>query len=115
MTKYHQILERKRQKRFELPLYYSSHTVHLHNKVKAASKFYRFLSLQSLHEDLCISIELDTACFVTDFAENHIGLSACYKLINKLQPTPIPTEMTYNEGKFCGPQVNSGAFNKFFY
>ena len=110
MMKFHQILERKRQKRFELPWYYSSHTIHLHNKVKAASKFCRLHSLQSLNEDLCISIELDTVSFVTEFAEKHKGLSACYKLIKKLQRTPIPCEMTYNDDIICSPQIIAGPF-----
>ena len=109
-----QFLERKRQKRFEFPWYYSSHTVHLHNKVKTASNFFRLHSLQSLHEDLCISIELDTACFVTEFSEKHKSLFACYKLINKLQSTPVPIEMTYNDDILCGPQNIADAFNKFF-
>ena len=107
-----QFLERKRQKRFELSWYYNS--VHLHKKVKTASTFCSLHSLPSLNEDLCISIELDAACFVTEFDEKHKGLSACYKLIDKLQRTPIPTEMTFYDDKLCGPQVFADAFNKFF-
>ena len=88
--------------------------MHLHNKVNTSSKFCRLHSLQSLPDDLCISIELDTDRFFTEFAEKHKGLSACYKLVKKIQPTPIPTELTYNDDILCGPQVIADAFNKFF-
>ena len=83
-------------------------------KLKQPLIFFGLHSLQSLHEDLCISIELDTACFVTEFAEKHKSLFACYKLINKLQSTPVPIEMTYNDDILCDPQNIADAFNKFF-
>ena len=59
-------------------------------------------------------MELDTACLVTEIAEKHEGLSACYKFIKKHQRTPILTEMTYNDGILCGPQVIVDVLKKFF-
>ena len=48
-----------------------------------------FTFSQSLHGDLCISIELDTACFVTEFAEKHKSVSAGYKLNNNSNILPF--------------------------
>ena len=69
----YQFLERKRKKRVELPWFYTSHTVHLLNKLKTASNSNCPETCKNIREDLSMYIELDTVTFLDNFAKKERG------------------------------------------
>ena len=109
-----QFLERKRKKRVELPWFYMSHTVHLHNKLKTASNSNCPETCKNIREDLSISIELDTVTFLDNFAKKKGIITACYSLLSKLGDQSIPLEVVYNDTKNSGYENIAKKFNGFF-
>ena len=110
----YQLIERKRKKRVEIPWFYTSHTVHLHNKLKTASNFNSPETCKNIKENFSMSIELDTVTFLDIFAEKKDGTTACYSLLSKLGNQSIPLEMVYNDTKISGYENIANKFNGFF-
>ena len=86
----YQFLERKRKKRVELPWFYTSLTVHFHNKLKTASNSNCPETCKHIREDLSMSIEFDTVTFLDNFAKKKGGITACYSLLSKFGDQSIP-------------------------
>ena len=95
----YQFLERKRKKRVDLLWFFTSHTAHLHNKLKIASKSNCPETCRNIRKDLSMSIELDTVIFLDNFAEKKGGITACCSLVNKLGEQSTP--MVYNDVQWC--------------
>ena len=61
---------KKAKRRQQLPYFFSSHTVHLLNKPRTASRHNNNnLRLSSLQYDIGQSVELDKTCFFESFSE----------------------------------------------
>ena len=110
----YQFFGKKRKKRVELPWFFRSHTVHLHNKLKTASNYNCPPTSKNIKEDLSLSIELDTVSFLDNFAKNKGGITAWYSLLSKLGDKSIPLEMVYNDTKLSGYENIANKFNGFF-
>ena len=110
----YQFLERKRRKRVELPLFYTSHTVHPHNKLKTASNSNCPETCKNIREDLSVSIVLDTVIFLDIFAKEKGGITACYSLLSELGDQSISLEMVYNDTTFSSYENMANKFNGFF-
>ena len=65
----YQFLERKRKKREEIPWFYTSHIVQLHNKLKTASSSKFPETCKNIREDLSMSIELHKLTFFDNFSK----------------------------------------------
>ena len=109
----YQFLERKRKKRVDLPWLYTSHAVHIHNKLKTASNSNCPETCKNIREDFSMSIELNTVIFLDNFAKKR-GITACYSLLSKLGDQSIPLEMVYNDEKTSGCENIAIKFNVFF-
>ena len=94
-----QSLPKKRRKRCHLPTYFSSHSVHIYNKLKSAKRAnpVNNAKLKQLSTDLHDSIELDKICFIEDFVDTQTSSTSCYKLINIIKnETLLPDVMFFN-------------------
>ena len=107
----------KRSKRNNLPWFYSSHTIHALNKhdnvVKNHWKFPSVL-VEELSRDVEVSMELDTAVYLDQFASNNTGASSCFRLIKRLKSELLPTEMRYENTIHNGYPSIANAFNAYF-
>ena len=78
----------KRSKRNNLPWFYSSHTIQALNKRNNVVKNpWKFLSalLEDLSRDVDVSIELDTAVYLDQFASNNTGASSCFRFSRRIK------------------------------
>ena len=109
----------KRKKRSMLPFYFSSHSVHLSNKVstekRKLAKFNLLYStlLSDLQRDLNNSIELDKITLLSSFQS--LDTNDCFKILHKLSgSTPILSVVKL--GASCASTDNTKAdlFNNFF-
>ena len=108
-------VHRKRNRRAEFPSFYSSHTVHLANKVRTRRKQEvlddRILPL--LVSDLDVSIELDKSTYLSTFST--ISPDSCFKFLRLFtkQPT-LPLSMNWSDLTASGPQDVANLFNDYF-
>ena len=109
----------KRKKKFMLPFYFSSHSVHLSNKVstekRKLAKFNLLYStlLSDLQRDLNNSIELNKITLLSSF--HSLDTNDPFNLLHKLSgSTPIPSVVKL--GASCASTDNTEAdlFNNFF-
>ena len=107
----------KRSKRNNLPWFYSSHTIHALNKrdnvVKNHWKFPSAL-VEELSRDVEVSIELDTAVYLDQFASNNTGAASCFRLIKRLKSELLSTEMRYENTIHNGYPSITNALNAYF-
>ena len=110
----------KRSKRMNLPLFYSSHTVHLINqkettlfRLSREGSFLQAIKLRKILKDLSESIELDKELFI-----NQLNLSStrhCFKLIRSLGfSTNLLTSMFHNGATFNKEFEIASEFNNYF-
>ena len=107
----------KRLSRSALTAYYSSHTIHLLNKLETESK----LALGSNTDfiiatsELLHSIELDTNCLLDKIFQDTPGVNEIYKLIRSLKTTysSLSVEMLREDKKFKGNKEIASAVNYF--
>jgi hypothetical protein len=109
----------KRKKRLSVPSYYSSHSIHILNKINTMKrKMMRLDShddsdLRSLQHDLSISLELDKICFVNRFKA--CSPSDSFKYVRSInQSRDLPTSISYGDKKACDDQEKAELFNGFF-
>ena len=108
----------KRSKRMNLPLFYSSHTVHLINQKETTlhwlsreGSFLQAIKLRELLKELSESIELDKETFINQF--NLSSTSHCFKLLRSLGfSTNLPTTTFHNGTTFnkefeIAPEINN--------
>ena len=107
-------------KRMNLPLFYSSHTVHLINQKKTTRRrlsregsFLQAIKLRQLLKELSESIELDKEMFINQF--NLSSTSHCFKLLRSLSfSTHLPTTMFHNGATFNKKFEIAYEFNHYF-
>ena len=115
---------RKRKKRISFPYYFSSHSIHIHNKCQTLTRHAQKrcpLSYSDAYKVVCLeneleeSIELDRAVFIESFLSNQTNMVDCYKLIIALKPNSDVQSMMYFNDK---PLTNDGeiadGFNEYF-
>ena len=110
----------KRAKRLSLPLYYSSHTIHLLNTrdttLRKLSKYSSFLQATKLKEittAISDSIELDKQLFVNQFDLSSSRL--CFKLLRNLGfGKTLPSVMFHKTKALNSDHEKSSEFNSYF-
>ena len=110
----------KRSKRMKLPLFYSSHTVHLiiqkETSLLRLSREGLFLQAFKLREqlkELSISIELDKKLFINQFYLS--STRHCFKLLRSLgSSTNLPTTIFHNGATFNNEFEIAPEFNNYF-
>ena len=70
--------------------------------------------VEELSRDLDVSIELDTAVYLDQFASNNTGASSCFRLIKRLKSEHLPTEMISQSTMHNGYPSIANAFNAYF-
>ena len=105
---------RKRAKRTACPTFYTSHTMHLMNKLQTAIKAQKPY-VTSLKEELKESIELDTIVYINSFTDRNTGLSSCFKLLRNLKGSAnIPSVMHCDGIDVSGKFIIAAKFNSMF-
>ena len=110
----------QRSKRMNLPLFYSSHTVHLINQKKntlrrlsGEGSFLQAIKLRELLKELSESIELNKELFISQF--NLSSTRHCFKLLRSLGfSTNLHTTMFHNGATFSKDFGIASAFNNYF-
>ena len=110
----------KRPKRMNLPLFYSSHTVHLINKketflrrLSREGSFLPAIKLSELLKELSEPIELDKELFINQF--NLSSTSHCFKLLWFLGfSTKLPKTRFHNGATFNEEFEIASEFNNYF-
>ena len=64
--------------------------------------------------DVDVSIELDTAVYLDQFASNNTGSSSCFRLIKRLKSEHLPTEMRSQITMHNRYPTIANAFNAYF-
>ena len=112
-------IRKKRNRRRNFPIYYSSHTMHLLNQketnIRKISRFWSLpLALKQRELELALSesIELDKLVFLDSF--NLSSSTECFRMLRKLGfCNHIPSVMYYNNQKFCTDSDIANAFNEY--
>ena len=110
----------KRSKRKVLPIFYSSHTVHLINqkettlrKLKKENSYLQAIKLKDITRYLSESIELDKEVFINQF--NLSSTSECFKLLKTLgYNSALPSIMYHGNISLTTELEKATGFNKFF-
>ena len=110
----------KRSKRMNLPLFYSSHTVHLINQKETTLRmlsregsFLQAIKIRKLLKELSESIELDKEMFFNQF--NLSSIRQCCKFLRSLGfSTNLPTTMFHNSATFNKDFEIASEFNNYF-
>ena len=113
---------RGRQKRMGYPFYYTSHTMHLLNKLHTCERSHeRKPSIRStsqltfLRSEVSESIELDVTLFIEGFSSIKRGTSNCYKLIRALKnERTVPSSILYDDVVLSDPLSIANSFNSYF-
>ena len=114
--------KRKRQKRTQFPSFYSSHTIHMLNKLHTTHRrinrqptYIPTPSVQILTTNVQESIALDTHKFIEKFVDANLNVNHCYKLINSFQRSnKLPACMTLNDEVLIDDLNKANGFNKHF-
>ena len=114
--------KRKRQRGTQFPSFYSSHTIHMLNKLHTTQRrinrqptYIPTPSVQILTTNVQESIALDTHIFVEKFVDANLNVNDCYKLINFFQRSnTIPACMTLNDEIIVDDLNKANGFNKKF-
>ena len=69
--------------------------------------------VEELSRDVDVSIELDTAVYLDQFASNNTGASSCFH-IKRLKKEHLPTEMRSQRTMHNGYPSIANAFNAYF-
>ena len=76
-------IKQKRDKRIDIPFYFSSHTVHISNKVNTEKRRHGTSGkLLALRNELQDSIELDKRVLVSNFS--NFNTNDCFKLVKSM-------------------------------
>ena len=111
-----------RRKRASLPYFYSSHSVHLLNKLRTAerrlskkwSKF-TYGTVKRLKQQSAASIETDTIIFTESFTSTNSSTNDCYRLLKTInQSINLPKMMKFGENVFNDSYSIACAFNRHF-
>ena len=107
----------KEPKRNYLLWFYSSHTIHylnkLNNIVRSYCKFPSVL-VEELSKGVDLSIELDTALYLDQFASINTGASSCFRLIKRLKSELLLTELSSESTIHNEYPSIANAFNAYF-
>ena len=103
---FNSVFKFKRSKRMNLPLFYSSHTVHLINqkettlrRISREGSFFQAIKLREILKELSETIDLDKELFINQF--NLSSTRHCFKLLRSLGfSTNLPTTMFHNGATF---------------
>ena len=114
--------KRKRQRRTQFPSFYSSHTIHMLNKLHTTQRkinrqptYIHTPSVQILTTNVQESIALDTHIFIEKFVDANLNVNDCYKLINSFQRSnTLPACMTLNDETLVDDHNKANDFNKYF-
>ena len=107
-------LPRKRQKRLQLPFFYSSQTVHQINKLRSAERRSAPTAiLQKLSSDIATLIEMDKTVILRNFTTyiTHDAFALLRKLNNNAS---YPSTMTYGSLSVNNTLAKADLFNRFF-
>ena len=107
-------LPRKRQKRLQLPFFYSSQTVHQINKLRSAERRSAPTPvLQKLSSDLATLIEMDKTVLLRNLTTytTHDAFALLRKLNNNAS---YPSTMTYGSLSANNALAKADLFNRFF-
>ena len=104
---------RKRLKRQNLPFYYSSHTVHLLNKLGTQKKRNPMHDHSTLVDRLNVSMELDKVCFLQSYET--MDVNSCFKILKSLSnSSPYPGTMHFAKRSASTTIEKANLFNDFF-
>ena len=114
--------KRKRQRKTQFPSFYSSHNIHMLNKLHTTHKrnnrqltYIPTPSVQILTTNVQESISLDTHIVIEKFAGANLNVNGCYKLINSFQRSnKSPACMTLNDEILIDDLNKANGFNKHF-
>ena len=117
---FNSVVKFKRSKRMNLPLFYSSHTVHLINQKRATLRklsiegsFLQPIKLREILNKLSESIELNKELFINQF--NLSSTRHYFKLLRSLGFSKnLPTTMFHNGATFNKVFGIASAFNNYF-
>ena len=114
--------KRKRQRRTQFPSFYSSHTIHMLNKLHTTQRrinrqptYIPTPSVQIITTNVQESIALDTHVFIEKFVDANLNVNDCYKLINSFQRSnTLPACMNLNDEILVDDLNKANGFNKWF-
>ena len=114
--------KRRRQRRTQFPSFYSSHTVHMLNKLHTTHRrtnrqptYIPTPSVQILTANVQESIALDTHIFIERNVDANLNVNDCYKLINSFQRSnKLPACMTLKDEILIDGLNKANGFNKHF-
>ena len=114
--------KRKRQRRTQFPSFYSSHTIHMLNKLHTTHRrinrqptYIPTPSVQILTTDVQESIALDTHILIEKFVGANLNVNDCYKLISSFQRSnKLPAYMILNDEILVDDLDKANSFNKYF-
>ena len=112
-------MARKRLKRKHLPFYYSSHSMHLYNKIQTETRRHTKLSfshdcrLSQLQRSFDESVELDKMILCDNF--KNFSTQDCFKFIRSPNScTPLPSSVHWNSRNANDSYSKSILFNDYF-
>ena len=112
--------KRKRQRRTQFPSFYSSHTIHMLNKLHTTQRrinrqptYIPTPSVQILTTNVQECIAVDTHIFIEKFIDANLNVNDCYKLINSFQRSnTLPACMTLKDEILVDDLNKANGFNK---
>ena len=112
----------KRQRRTQFPSFYSSHTIHMLNKLHTTHRrinrqptYIPTPSVQIITTNVQESIALDTHICIEKFVDANLNVNDCYKLIDSFQRSKkLPAFMTLNDEILSDDLNKANGFNKHF-
>ena len=114
--------KRKRQRKTQFPSFYSSHTIHMLNKLHTTQRiinrqpaYIPTPSVQILTTNVQESIARHTHKFIEKFMDANLNVIVCYKLINSFQRSnTLPACMTLNDEILVDDLNKANGFNEYF-
>ena len=104
---------RKTNRRLEFPYFYSSHSIHMINKLRTAAKNnYEPTYQKKLNDDIQNSIELDKTILIDSLSPN--STRSCFKYLRSFSLNHLPNQMHWKHIKASTNIHIANLFNSYF-
>ena len=103
----------KTTRRSQYPYFYSSHSIHLINKLRTAEKCnYRNGTIERLKLDVSVSVELDKTVLLENLSP--VCTRSCFKFLRSFSSNRLPNQMNWNTLKANTSNKIANLFNSYF-
>ena len=103
----------KTSRRSQYPYFYSSHSIHLINKLRTAKKCnYRNGTTERLKQEISLSVELDKTVLLENLSP--VSTRSCFKFSRSFSSNRLPNQMNWNTLKANTSNEIANLFNSYF-